>query len=137
MQVKIHWTWVEDDSAPEWNHTHCLFALADPESDEILYLGDAGDATVRARCEAAELDPLWADLRGIGIEHVSVLVGQPEGATPASPSAVVAAAATLLVTELQPSGNVRELENDIEPASDLEIECAGDWPYEETRFIAL
>jgi hypothetical protein len=137
MQFNIHWSWVEDDAAPEWDDTQCLFALADPESDEILYLGATGDATVRARCEAAELEPLWAELRGIGIEQVGVLVGRPTVASPAVAPATVAAAAALLVSELQPSGNGAELERGIEPAHDLAIECSGDWPYEETHFTAV
>jgi hypothetical protein len=41
----------------------------------------------------------------------------------------------LLVAELQPSGNASD-EFQIPEPTGLEVECAGDWPYEETRFIA-
>lgn len=136
MHVTVRWTWLEDESAPDWETTNCLFAFADPESDEIVYLGDCGASSVRDRCEAAELEPLWADLRGIGIDHVSVLVGKPDtGAGKKVEPPTVAAAAALLVAELQPSGNASD-EFQIPEPTGLEVECAGDWPYEETRFIA-
>jgi len=56
MHVTVRWTWLEDESAPDWETTNCLFAFADPESDEIVYLGDCGASSVRDRCEAAELE---------------------------------------------------------------------------------
>lgn len=136
MHVKVHWEWLEDEAAPSWDAKHCLFAFADPENDEIVYLSTAGTTTVRACCEASELEELWSDLRGIGIEQVSVLVGKPEvpdsGASAGAFAATAAAA--LLVAELQPSGNLDDART--ESTAGLEVECAGDWPYEETRFIA-
>jgi hypothetical protein len=135
VRVTVRWHWLEDEGAPEWDATNCLFAFADPESDEILYVGAAAGATVRDRCEAAELEPLWSDLRGIGVEHVSVMVGtiDRQGATP-EPARNASAAAALLVAELQPSGNA--VDATAVPPAGLEVECAGDWPYEESRFAS-
>ena len=136
MHVTLRWAWLEDESAPEWNTSNCLFAFADPESDEILFLGTATGSTVRERCEAGTLEPMWTDLRGIGIDHVSVLVGKPDTVSGEPIAArTLSDAAALLVAELQPSGNAPEADT-AAPAAGFQVECAGDWPYEESSFVA-
>jgi hypothetical protein len=128
----VQWRWLEQDADPDWDKTDRLFAFADPENDELLYIGAATGATLRERCEAADLEAVWHDLRGIGIEQVSVLVG-----TPTSPdgdtigAATVTATAALLVADLLPTGNGDTADA---PAVGLEIACDGDWPYEESQF---
>ena len=136
MRVDVHWRWLEQESDPDWETIDRLFAFADPENDEILYIGAATGTTLRQCCEAPELEPVWRDLRGIGIERVSVLVG-----TPTSPdgdtieAATVTAAAALLVADLLPTGNAETEES--AAAVGLEVACDGDWPYENTQFSSM
>src|SRR5262249_28857019 len=136
MRVEVRWSWVEDEADEAWNATRCLFAFCDPENDEILYVGHADDRNVRDHCEASEHEVLWQELRAIGIDNVSVLIGVPQDARLRSDNVLLGELASLLITELDPSGNEeRDAERPVRPG--LEIECSGEWPYEEATFAPL
>lgn len=139
MRVEVRWSWVDDEASEEWNQTHCLYAFTDPESDEILYVGGAIEDNVRDCCESLDHDGLWRILRGVGIENVGVLIGLPklEGAARRDP-VLLRELTTLLVGELSPTGNDEDEDGSEVPVrAGLEIECAGDWPYDESVFITL
>ena len=139
MRVEVRWTWVDDEASEDWNQTHCLYAFTDPESDEILFVGSAVEENVRDGCESSEHDDLWLSLRGVGVQNVGVLIGIPRQDAAARKDTVLLHEMTaLLVTELDPSGNTGdEVGTGVTIRAGLEVECTGDWPYEETVFVAL
>jgi|CXWL01.1.fsa_nt_gi hypothetical protein len=139
MRVEVRWTWVDDEASGDWNQTHCLYAFTDPESDEILYVNSAIEENLRDRCESSDHDDLWRSLRGIGVENVGVLIGLPrlDGAQRRDP-ALLRELTTLLINELDPSGNAEdEAGPEVPVRAGLEVACAGEWPYEEAIFVAL
>jgi len=137
MHVKVGWSWVEDETADDWNTTDCLYAFTDPESDEVLYLGTCSGATLKACCEATEHEDLWSRLRGIEIDNVGVMIGRPQAEGGAKIDAKLLGEITqLLVFEIGPSGN-SDNEPRVEVRPGLEVACSGEWPYEEAVFVAI
>ncbi len=136
MHVEVGWSWVEDETSPEWNTTDCLYAFTDPESDEVLYLGTAAGATLKAACEATEHEDLWSRLRAIEVDNVGVMVGRPKVEGGAKLDAELLGEITrLLIFEIDPSGN-DDNQPWVEIRSGLEVKCSGEWPYEEAVFLA-
>ena len=136
MRIELRWSWIEDETASTWDATNCAYAFTDPESDEILFIDVAFAATVRDCCEAARHEELWKQLRAIGIENVGVLVGMPR-AEPEAPVThhLLDDVVHLLVIELEPIGNAAAASS--QPGrTDLEVQCSGEWPYEESVFAA-
>ena len=135
MFVEVFWSELGDDSDPLWSSTFCLYAYLHTRRDWLLYVGKADYSSVRHRLHGAHKEQLFDDIyREYGIKQVRVLHGDlllPPGRRRSSE--LLADVASLLITRLQPFGNIQSRRSRI-ARPDLRVHCVGDWPFKRFRF---
>jgi len=65
MHVEIEWTRIEEDDDPLWGESRSLYAYAESDTGELLYIGKADYQTVRQRLRGEHKYVLFDD----GITH--------------------------------------------------------------------
>ena len=135
MDVRVRWTWLDDEDDPLWSEQYCVYAYLHPARDWLLYVGKADYSTVRRRFRGDHKDRLFRDIRRhYRVDDVRVLHGEVEieGGQRRS-SELLADVESLLIKRLQPFGNISSTKSRI-PRPGLRVYCLGDWPFTRARF---
>jgi hypothetical protein len=124
----IHWRSLTLDDEG-WNRVRCLYAYIALKTREILYIGKAWNATVRARWNRSGKYDFWDDLerqRGIHIHHP--LIGEIELPPHHRLSReLLSDIESLLIHQVQPWGNIQSRSSRISRPG-FTIKCLGVWP---------
>lgn len=126
--IEVKWIILRDDD-PGWNFRRCLYAYLTPNSREILYVGKAWGATVRARWTRSGKEGFWDDLgKKRKIQSHTPLIGEiilVEGQR--LTQELLADIESLLIKKENPWGNIQCQQNRISRPAML-VKCSGKWP---------
>jgi hypothetical protein len=131
MHIAIEWTRLEDEGDPLWEETQSLYAYADPDTGELLYVGKADYQTVRQRLYGPHKEHLFDDLKldEVDVFHGALVLEARRRLT----SGLLGDVEALLIMELQPPGNVAYKES--RPSRPgITVACTGDWPWVPAMF---
>lgn len=131
MHAAIEWTRLEEDDDALWQESQCLYAYADLDTGELLYIGKADYQTVQQRLYGPHKEELFDDL---DVDEVVVLQGtlllEPGRRLT---SELLGDVEALLIMELQPQGNVTYTQS--RPSRPgMTISCEGDWQWDPAVF---
>src|SRR2546426_872214 len=104
MHVEIEWARIDEDVDPLWQESQCLYAYADSDTGELLYIGKADYQTVRQRLHGQHKEDLFDDLDvdDVAVFHGRALLEPGRRLT----SELLGDLEALLIMELEPPGNV-------------------------------
>jgi len=124
----VHWRHLTPDDEG-WNEVGCLYAYLAPRTREILYIGKAWNATVRARWNRSGKYAFWEDLeRQRGIHKHSPLLGEialrPRQRLTRE---LLPDIESLLIQQVQPWGNIQSRVTRISRPRFVVV-CRGAWP---------
>ncbi len=137
IRVDVEWVNVDphgDDDAMRW--TVALYAIVEPSSGDIVYIGKADRSSVRARwrrCGAKADVWDWCERAYRSREH-AFYVGELDSGATRLTRQLVEDVESLLIFRLQPSGNLQSKKSRIRRPGMLVV-CSGDWPSKRRRFI--
>jgi hypothetical protein len=116
--------------------TRCLYAYVHPRTRELLYLGKADSATVRARFRASDKQPLFRFLeRDLELRSFRVLVGAFYLDDDLRLTRqLIADVESLLIKRTKPLGNIAATRSRISRPG-LAVHCSGAWPHKKDRFL--
>jgi hypothetical protein len=126
VHVRVEWTRLEEDDDSLWHASQCLYAYAEPDTGELLYIGKADYQTVRQRLHGPHKEVLFDDL---DVDDVVVLQGTLvlESGRRLTRE-LLGDVEALLIMELQPPGNVSYTQSrPIRPG--MTVTCEGDWQW--------
>jgi len=131
MHVEIEWARIDEDDDPLWQESQCLYAYADLDTGELLYIGKADYQTVRQRLHGQHKEDLFDDLDvdDVAVFHGRALLEPGRRLT----SELLGDLEALLIMELEPPGNVAYTQS--RPSRPgMTISCVGDWKWEPAVF---
>ena len=136
MFISVDWRIIEDDSLELWNVSRGLYCYS--VDDTILYIGKVDGTTVRQRWNRSAKASLWDFVENeLGIfEHTTTvgLLRLPESRR--FSSQILADVESLLISEIQPHGNVACKSTRISRPG-VTVTCTGDWFYRQREFLDL
>lgn len=135
MLIDVEWSHLEGDDDPLWDTQLCLYVYLHPKRDWLLYVGKADFSTIRKRLTGKHKESLFCDLQdSYGIDEIRVMHGDlnlVDGGR--RTSAVLSDTESLLITRLQPFGNIMSRNSRIQRPG-MRVHCTGDWPFNRWRF---
>ncbi len=129
--VDIAWTRLEEDDDALWQDSQCLYAYAEPDTDELFYIGKADYQTVRQRLYGPHKEDLFndLDLDEVAVVHGALVLEPGRRLT----SELLGDVEALLIMELQPPGNVAYTHS--RPSRPgMTVACVGDWLWTPAAF---
>ena len=135
MYVTVRWNPLDNEGThPLWSANCGLYAYVGHRS-EVLYIGKVDGCTVRERWNRSGKEAFWDDLeRERRIFKHAVIFGDIElDVGSRLTRELLADIESLLISELQPWGNVQSCNTRI-ARSGLHVACAGSWPLRKRQF---
>ena len=135
MRVDLEWM-VLRNGDPEWGATRCVYAYADPDDGELLYIGKADGPSIRARWRCSDKQALRSFLRDGGQRtKIRVFAGFPDLPRNARLTReLLCDIESLLIYHLRPRGNIQAIHSRIRRPG-LTVRCWSDWPHRRTLFV--
>ncbi|UYV12373.1 MAG: hypothetical protein NCW75_13875 [Phycisphaera sp.] len=132
--VRIHWTTEPDDDNELLECRGALYALCDPETDKVLYLGKADRQTVRQRIACRSKDGV--------LEYIDVVLDIPEYVVRVGEistacrltAQLLGDIESLLIRELAPPANIQCVYERISRPG-MQVSCSGDWLARHRNFV--
>ena len=138
MEIPVYWYELRSRRNSLWQGSRCLYAYFHPESDLLLYVGQAERLTVEQRFYGPDKHQgLYAYIREefkIDPHQLRVFAGLidlPEGRRLSK--ALIDDVESLLIKRLQPYGNIKATKSRISRRGMLVL-CLGDWLHSKTAF---
>jgi hypothetical protein len=135
MNVHIEWqTLGLHDERWLWNR--CLYSYLHPETQQLLYIGKADGATVKARFHAPDKQSIfkylneWCAISSVGVIVGALYLEQQHRIS----RQLVADVESLLIKRVRPVGNVSSIASRITRPG-MRVKCLGDWPYMRKQFF--
>ena len=137
MRIEVDWFPVSEHG-PEWEHTRLLYAIAEPDSSQIVYIGKADGSTLRQRWKrVGSKEELWNWYETtFGTRRHLFLVGDVlmlEGTR--LTRELLADIESLLINRVKPMGNIQYRDSRSIFRPGLVVECVGVWPKGTRRFV--
>jgi hypothetical protein len=136
MHVHVDWTFIEGSHNPLWESTGVLYSYVHPHRDLVLYVGKAGDSTLKERQYSPHKNRLFEALEEhCGSPDLRVMRGDLHlGNGKRRSPELLADVEALLIRCLQPVGNINGRGTN-RRRPDLKVICGGDWPLPEAMFL--
>lgn len=134
LDVALDWHLLDGEDDPMWSDSRVLYALHDPHTDKLLYIGKADRTSVRRRFNCRSKDTIWEFLEE-QYDVDDVLVRVAEVYTDARlTSELLADVETLLIKRLSPCCNIACTRSRVQRPG-LRVQCGGDWSHERDCFV--
>lgn len=135
MKVEIEWT---SNEAEVWRSSGCLYAYLHPRTGEILFIGKAGNSTVKQSFEAPDQCDLFEYFQAIlrlDSKDLSVIVGEvilEDGRR--LTKELLADIQKVLSKRVKPPGNIQDNNNEVSRPG-MVVSCTGEWPHNRKLFV--
>lgn len=129
MQAFLHWTGIRTHDDPAWNSSGNVYAYAETDPWDVLYIGKTAGTTVRGRLNAIDKDDLCSWAADEGVKGFACFVAHPQVIGGRLTARVLHAIERLLIFALQPPGNIQGV-NSFTPLPGLVVTITGVgvWP---------
>lgn len=135
MDIEVKWKRLTPRS-PDWECYHCLYAYIHPTTGEVLYIGKAGQQTVRERSSCKSKLPVIDYLERVrGLSSIHVLLGDLhlESGRRLTPE-LLSDVETLLIKRIQPAANIMARRSRVARPG-MRVQCTGNWPHARSAFV--
>ena len=142
MPTTVFWSLIKDNRDKKWAWSGCLYAYVDPDTEAICYIGkaDGSASTVWVRYKAPDKERVYDIIekkRGLFREDLAIIVGEITHTGAGSnrlTRELLADIESLLIWNVSPIGNHRNIFSRTCCRPGMIVECFGDWPHPTNTF---
>lgn len=131
--LSVEWEVVGDAGDSAWDECRCLYAYSNPEDGELLYIGMAGNCSMRQRLASHRNGSLGTWLRSEGFTEIDVRIGRFADCKRLTME-LLSDIESLAIRRIRPRGNIRNMLSLSYNRPGQRVRFEGEWPWK-SHFI--